>query len=161
MQYCGTKGACAAYSLRTVQSAHCHSISSSGVLSCSFVVYGGDALISHCIWSAGYGMTQPMQSYFKPHVQMFDMGRWERRPFMNMLIDATEGTCNEICQAQVILAVARHAFHSAPLLPPFKLNIQFVSQLSHLRCWFAVDFQSVTCPLQHSGVTVYKICSVL
>ena len=74
------------------------------VVACSFVVYGGDALISHCIWSAGYGMTQPMQSYFKPHVQMFDMGRWERRPFMNMLIDATEGTCNEVCQAQVILA---------------------------------------------------------
>ena len=68
---------------------------------CSFVVYGGDALISHCIWSAGYGMTQPVQSYFKPHVQMFDLGRWERRPFMNMLIDATEGNCNELCQAQV------------------------------------------------------------
>ena len=46
-------------------------------------------------------MTQPMQSYFKPHVQMFDLGRWERRPFMNMLIDATEGNCNELCQAQV------------------------------------------------------------
>lgn len=67
----------------------------------SFVVYGGDALISHCIWSAGYGMTQPVQSYYKPHVQMFDLGRWERRPLMNLLIDATEGTCNDICQAQV------------------------------------------------------------
>ena len=55
-------------------------------------------------------MTQPMQSYYKPHVQMFDMGRWERRPFMNMLIDATEGTCNEVCQAQVILAVGWPAF---------------------------------------------------
>ena len=51
-----------------------------------------------------------MQSYFKPHVQMFDMGRWERRPFMNMLIDATEGTCNEVCQAQVILAVGWRVF---------------------------------------------------
>ncbi len=68
---------------------------------CSFVVYGGDALISHCIWSAGYGMTQPIQSYFKPHVQMFDLGRWERRPLMNLLVDATEGNCNELCQAQV------------------------------------------------------------
>lgn len=51
-----------------------------------------------------------MQSYFKPHVQMFDMGRWERRPFMNMLIDATEGTCNEVCQAQVNLAVGWRVF---------------------------------------------------
>jgi len=72
---------------------------------CSFVVYGGDALISHCIWSAGYGMTQPIQSYFKPHVQMFDLGRWERRPLMNLLVDATEGNCNELCQAQVGLHI--------------------------------------------------------
>ncbi len=78
---------------------------------CSFVVYGGDALISHCIWSAGYGMTQPIQSYFKPHVQMFDLGRWERRPLMNLLVDATEGNCNELCQAQVGL-------HISPSLHP-------------------------------------------
>ena len=74
---------------------------------CSFVVYGGDALISHCIWSAGYGMTQPVQSYFKPHVQMFDLGRWERRPMMDMIIDATEGDCNELCQAQVRLQTCK------------------------------------------------------
>ncbi len=81
---------------------------------CSFVVYGGDALISHCIWSAGYGMTQPIQSYFKPHVQMFDLGRWERRPLMSLLVDATEGNCNELCQAQVGLHISTsiHALHS-------------------------------------------------
>lgn len=73
-----------------------------------FVVYGGDALISHCIWSAGYGMTQPIQSYFKPHVQMFDLGRWERRPLMNLLVDATEGNCNELCQAQAKWQVSKH-----------------------------------------------------
>ena len=77
------------------------------VFLCSFVVYGGDALISHCIWSAGYGMTQPVQSYFKPHVQMFDLGRWERRPMMDMIIDATEGDCNELCQAQVGVCVSQ------------------------------------------------------
>ena len=28
----------------------------------------------------------------------FDLRRWERRPMMNLIIDATEGDCNELCQ---------------------------------------------------------------
>ena len=84
-------------------------------------------------------MTQPVQSYFKPHVQMFDMGRWERRPFMNMLIDATEGTCNEVCQAQVDLAVAWRALHSPPLLSCY---MQAFAPL----LWFAIGLQSNLSP---------------
>ena len=91
-----------------------------------------------------------MQSYFKPHVQMFDMGRWERRPFMNMLIDATEGTCNEVCRAQVILAAGWRAF------PLMSCDMQAILLLHHVHstsCWVAEQFPTPGNE-QHANLTV-------
>ncbi len=67
---------------------------------------GGDALLTICLWKAGYAHTDPGFSFFHPTVRMFDPGPEDSPGLLYAMTEALAGRCDPSCQ--VFLAAFTH-----------------------------------------------------
>ena len=59
---------------------------------------GGDALLTICLWKAGYAHTDPGFSFFHPTVRMFDPGPEDSPGLLYAMTEALAGRCDPSCQ---------------------------------------------------------------
>ena len=59
---------------------------------------GGDALLTICLWKAGYAHTDPGFSFYHPTVRMFDPGPEDSPGLLYAMTEALSGRCDPSCQ---------------------------------------------------------------
>lgn len=62
---------------------------------------GGDALLTICLWKAGYAHTDPGFSFFHPTVRMFDPGPEDSPGLLYAMTEALGGRCDPSCQVRL------------------------------------------------------------
>ncbi|KAK9867583.1 hypothetical protein WJX84_007677 [Apatococcus fuscideae] len=72
------------------------------------VTTGGDALLTICLWKAGYAHTDPGFSFFHPTVRMFDPGPEDSPGLLYAMTEALAGRCDPSCQLLLQHMVTSH-----------------------------------------------------
>ena len=65
---------------------------------CGDASAGGDALLTICLWKAGYAHTDPGFSFYHPTVRMFDPGPENSPGLLYAMTEALSGRCDPSCQ---------------------------------------------------------------
>ncbi|KAK9822059.1 hypothetical protein WJX74_004369 [Apatococcus lobatus] len=72
------------------------------------VTTGGDALLTICLWKAGYAHTDPGFSFYHPTVRMFDPGPEDSPGLLYAMTEALSGRCDPSCQLQLQHVITSH-----------------------------------------------------
>ena len=76
---------------------------------------GGDALLTICLWKAGYAHTDPGFSFYHPTVRMFDPGPEDSPGLLYAMTEALSGRCDPSCQVLFVCLLVEPSL-SASLL---------------------------------------------